>query len=214
MNATSSTAQTPSGRRRWLLLALLAVAVTLAGVSVRELMKARASAPPLASAARTRLETRDEKFYQRGASVPFTGWMTDHFTNGAVKLRSAVVDGLLHGESEGWHENGAPELLEHFQRGVPEGSRVTWHANGQKRSEGRLVAGQQQGLYRQWDEEGNLAAEAEFESGKPHGLSLAWYPSGCLKAEVMMKHGVVQARHVYPDGARREPALLAGNPIP
>ena len=110
--------------------------------------------------------------------------------------------------------SGAPELLEHFQRGVPEGSRVTWHANGQKRSEGRLVAGQQQGLYRQWDEEGNLAAEAEFESGKPHGLSLAWYPSGCLKAEVMMKHGVVQARHVYPDGARREPALLAGNPIP
>lgn len=216
MSATTSKINTKTARpRRWpLVLGLLALGTALVVKSRHEVVEAEAGKPAPASVARTRLENRGGRFYRPGADSPFSGWITDQHPSGEMKLRSAVVDGRLHGVSEGWFTNGVPELREHFQRGLPHGQRVTWHANGQKRSEGELAAGQQQGMYRQWDEEGKLLAEAEFEAGKPHGLSRAWYPSGYLKAEALMKHGEVQARHVYPDGTRQAPALVAGNPTP
>jgi hypothetical protein len=210
MNATLPSNAVKAPRRRWLLIALFALAAVAALFSMRRLAQVEADGPALASAPRFRLETRGGRLFRIGESMAFSGWVTDHYTNGAVRLRTGVAEGRLHGVSEGWHENGALELREHFEKGVPHGTRATWHANGQKRSEGQLVMGRQQGMYRQWDEEGRLMAEAEFAAGKPHGLSRAWHPSGCLKAEALMRHGEIEVRHVYPDGARREPALLAG----
>lgn len=216
MNPTDNSTSMSSARTRRLLglLALAVTAAVLAHHATRDLAQAEAQAPAPASVDRFGLETREGRLHRPGASVPFTGWVTDHFASGTVNLRTAVVDGRLHGESEGWFTNGVRELHEEFQRGLPHGLRTTWHANGRKRSEGRLVAGQQQGTYRQWHENGTLVAEAEFEAGKPHGFSWAWYPGGCLKAEALMKNGEIQARHVYPDGERREPTLLAENRIP
>lgn len=216
MSATTYPPRTKAAwsRRRPLLAGLLMLGTLLVLKSRQQVADAEAGKPPLSSVARARLENRGGKLYRPGAEAPFSGWITDQHPTGEAKLRSAMVEGRLHGQSEGWSTNGTLELREHFQRGLPHGTRVTWHPNGQKRSEGELVAGQQQGSYRQWDEEGKLVAEAEFQAGKPHGLSRAWYPSGYLKAEVLMKHGEVQTRHVYPDGARQEPALVAGNRTP
>ncbi|NBV22483.1 MAG: toxin-antitoxin system YwqK family antitoxin [Proteobacteria bacterium] len=196
----------------WLMLAV--VATIVAQSSTQQLEQAEATEPGYASVARFRLAHREGKWYRPGGTVPFTGWVTDHFVGGPVKLRSAMVDGRLHGESTSWFANGVVELREHFQRGLPDGVRATFYANGQPRSVGRLAAGRQQGIYRQWHENGKLAVEAEFSEGKPHGLSRAWYPNGSLKAEALMSHGEVQARHAYPDGTRWEPTLLAGARIP
>lgn len=216
MNATFSPSTVNAARQRRLLgfLVISALASVLAQMSTRDLAEAEAEKPAPVSVARMRLENRGGRLFRPGARAPFAGWVVDRFSTGEIKLRSAFVDGRLHGESEGWFTNGMREVREQFQRGLPHGTRLTWHPNGQKRSEGQLVAGLQQGLYRQWHENGKLAAEAEFESGKPHGLSRAWYPSGCLKAEALMSHGEIQTRHVYPDGDRREPTLLAGNRTP
>lgn len=216
MNATLSPNISTTVHKLRLLgfLALSALAAVLTQESTRNLAEAETEKPAPVSVARLRLENRGGRFYRPGARVPFTGWVLDHFSTGALKLRSAVADGRLHGESEGWFADGVHEVREQFERGLPHGTRKTWHPNGLKRSEGQLVAGKQQGLFRQWHEDGTLAAAAEFEAGKPHGLSRAWYSSGCLKAEVLMNHGEIQARHVYPDGDRREPTLFAGNQIP
>lgn len=197
---------------RLLGLSALAVAVAaLAQHAARELARAETEVSAPASVARFRLEQREGKFFRAGTTASFSGWVTDHFASGAVKLRSAVQDGRLHGESTGWFTNGVIELREQFQRGLPHGLRMTWHASGQQRSEGRLIAGQQEGTYRLWHENGKLAVEAQFAAGKPHGPSRAWYPSGCLKAEAMMQQGEGLARHVYPDGTQQEPTLVAAN---
>ncbi len=210
----SSTLWPPSRKRPLLLLLVLtAVAAALAQRSIQELTKTRNGGPAGFDVPRLSLETRDGRFYRNGATVPFTGWVTDRYQSGEVKLRSAFELGRLHGESFGWFTNGAPELREQFVRGLPDGTRVTWYANGQKRSEGSLIAGRQQGLYRQWLEDGTLAVEAQFEGGKPHGLSRAWHPDGSLKAEALMNYGEVLSRHVYPEGASA-PSLPAGTPIP
>jgi antitoxin component YwqK of YwqJK toxin-antitoxin module len=190
-------------------LAVSALAAVVVQMSQQQLSEAELAKPAPASVARFRLEERAGRFCRFGAREAFSGWVTDHYKDGKLRARSAVVNGKLHGRSEGWFASGGVELSEHFQQGLPHGTRTTWHANGQKRSEGQLVAGQQQGRYLQWDENGNLAVEAEFKAGKPHGLSRSWYPSGCLKAEALMKNGEVQARQFYPDGVQRESTLVA-----
>lgn len=211
MNPTSP--QTTGPRRRvWPLPGLLALAL-VAGIlfqmSSRPLQDTESQPPAPSSVARLQLELRDGLFHRPGADVPFTGWVTDHFQDGTVKLRSAVVDGRLHGESEGWFTNRVLEVREHFQRGHPHGTRTTWHPNGQTRSEGELVSGEQQGVFRQWHEDGSRAVEAGFKDGRPHGLSIAWHPSGFLKAEALMERGEIQSRHTYEDGVQREPILRA-----
>lgn len=216
MNQPLSSTPVPTSRTRpvlWL-LALAAGAVVVTQVSTQKLEEAVATQSAPAVVARFRLEQREGRYFRPGTDAAFTGWVTDHFVGGQLKLRSAVVEGRLHGESVGWFTNGVTELREYFQRGLPHGPRLTWHENGKPRSEGRLVAGQQHGVYRLWHENGRLAAAAEFAAGKPHGLSRAWYPDGSLKAEALMHHGEVQARHVYPDGTRWEPTLLAGTRNP
>jgi antitoxin component YwqK of YwqJK toxin-antitoxin module len=215
MNASLPPNTQTTARKRRLagLLVLTVLASVLAHNSSRDLTDAQANKPEPVSIARARLVNRDGRFYRLGSQIPFTGWMTDCFPAGGLKLRSSVSGGRLHGESVGWFTNGVREVCEHFQRGIPNGARITWHLNGQKRSEGLLVNGEQQGAYRQWHDNGTLAAEAEFEAGKPNGFSRTWYPSGCLQAEALMNHGEIQIRHVYPDGDRREPTLLAGSQI-
>lgn len=164
----------------------------------------------LPAANRQQLENRQGQFFPIGGDHAFTGWMIDTYSDGAVKLRSSLVDGRLHGVSEGWHTNGVRELREFFKQGIADGVRTTWHPNGRQRSEGTLVAGVQQGEFLQWYDHGVLSARVEFKDGKPHGLSQAWYPSGYLKAEALMTHGLVSARYFYQDGEQRVPTLLAG----
>lgn len=158
---------------------------------------------------RQHLEDREGQWFQTGDLRAFTGWMVDTYPDGAVRLRSSLVDGRLHGISEGWSTNGVRELRESFKLGLADGVRTTWYPNGHQRSEGTLVAGLQQGEFRQWHDTGGLAARIKFKNGQPHGLSQAWYPSGCLQAEALMTQGHVAVRHFYQDGEQRVSALLA-----
>lgn len=200
-----------------------AVAVTLVVVvltfgAVREVLLRRSksvgSTTVTETVSRDLLEQRDGRFFRRGTSNTFNGWITDHFENGEVRLRSAVVDGRLHGISEGWSTNGVRNLEEDFLDGRPHGRRTTWHANGQKRSEGQLVMGQQDGLYRLWNEDGTLSTEASFAMGKPHGTSRIWYSSGFLKSEVVMDQGTLLSRQDFQDGERPGTAILADRNSP
>lgn len=211
MKTAPPTPESPNPRRYLFGTALVlgTLGILLAVLFPRPRHEDATPRPLPADLPRTQLEQRNGLLYPPNVATPYTGWMTDHFRDGAVKVRTAVENGQLHGVSEAWTTNRTMELREHFVRNVPHGSRTTWHPNGQKRSEGQLVAGQQQGNYRQWFANGALAAEAEFKDGKAHGISRAWHPSGCLKAEALMRHGEVQTRHFYPDGERREPTLFA-----
>lgn len=200
---------------RWVsVLVLLGLVLGGAYVRLHRPVRTQAVAPVELTVPRGNLENREDRWYLPGAAAPFTGWVTDAYKDGGLKLRTAVVDGQYHGLSEGWHTNQVLELRETFNRGKPQGTRTTWYPTGQKRSEGELIAGLQQGVYRQWHENGMLAAEAEFKNGKAHGLSRAWHASGCLKAEALVKEGVVETRHFYTDGERREPTLLVGATTP
>src|SRR5262245_41786463 len=63
---------------------------------------------------------------------PFTGLVIEKHSDGTLRSRSAILNGLLNGVSEGWHTNGVLQIREHFVNGVSHGPRVRWNDEGQR----------------------------------------------------------------------------------
>ena len=156
---------------------------------------------------RSSLILQDGKLFEKGAATPFTGTMVEHYPDGALKSRSQVAGGQLHGLSEGWHTNGLLQVTETFQAGVSHGIRSKWYENGRKLSEASIVQGRIHGTFRRWTDQGLLSEEVEMRHGQPDGLSLAFYPSGFIKAEAMMRAGEVLEQHFWKDGERQAPSV-------
>jgi antitoxin component YwqK of YwqJK toxin-antitoxin module len=128
------------------------------------------------------------------------------YQTGSLKSRSEVIDGVVHGLSEGWYESGPLQVSEYFVHGRSHGLRTKWYASGNKESEAEIVDGEIHGTFKRWNEGGALMDIARFSNGIPHGRSLVFYPSGCLKAEVLMTHGEVSRRSLWKDGERKRSA--------
>jgi antitoxin component YwqK of YwqJK toxin-antitoxin module len=159
--------------------------------------------PPPLEVPRTELALRNGLLYRNNEPLPFTGSMIELHTNGALKSRSSVAEGLLEGISQGWYTNGVLQVRENFQHGVSHGRRTKWHENGKLMSEGTIDRGQHHGLFRRWHENGQLAEEVTLVHGKADGLSRSYHPSGCLKARVVLKMGEVIEREFWNDGEKQ-----------
>jgi antitoxin component YwqK of YwqJK toxin-antitoxin module len=152
---------------------------------------------------RSQLELRSARLYQISAANPFNGLMVEHYPDGALRSRSAVTNGLLHGPSQGWHTNGQLQVTEHFKEGVSHGLRTKWHPNGVKHSEASIVDGKLQGGFRKWHDNGTLAEQVEFAAGQPDGLALAYFESGFTKTRVRLKDGKVIEQQSWNDSEHK-----------
>jgi len=153
---------------------------------------------------RAELHLRDGRLYCGVETNSFTGWMVEHYANGALKSRSAVSAGLLHGLSQGWHTNGQLQVTEHFKEGISHGPRTKWHPNGMKLSEGEIIAGKFHGTFRRWSESGFLIDQVEFTAGQPHGIALAFFESGFVKRWARIKDGIITDQKSWNDGEQKE----------
>lgn len=196
---------------RWRLHLALAVVAILVVVAGLRLFSSRPAAPVVLS--RAQLELIDGTLREKGRPTPFTGVMVEHQENGSLKSRSSILEGRLHGLSEGWHTNGQLQVVEHFVSGVSHGLRTKWHPNGRKLSEVPIVAGKLHGEFKRWAEDGTLAEVLQMKDGEPHGVSRAFYPSGCVKAEATLSNGqLLQTRH-WEDGEHKSNVPLARNDV-
>lgn len=152
---------------------------------------------------RDALVLRDERRYAKGASVPFTGLMTEVYGNGALQSRSVISNGLMEGLSEGWYTNGVKQVEELFRGGVSHGLRIKWYESGKKLSAAPIVAGKLDGVFKRWHENGALAETVPMRAGNPNGLAQSFYSSGCFKAEAHLIEGKVVDQKSWADGERR-----------
>lgn len=161
--------------------------------------------PAVAEVDKSALERRDGRLYRQGDSDPFSGWMTETHPNGSLRSRSQVVNGQLHGLSEGWTAEGRLQVQEPFEHGRSHGIRTKWFPSGGTQSVAHIVHGELQGPFRRWHENGVLAEDVMMQEGQPHGLTLSYYPSGHLKAQVRLDQGKVVEQRFWNDGEYREP---------
>lgn len=135
---------------------------------------------------------------------PFTGTLLDHYPGGALKSRSGVRKGRLHGKSEGWFADGGREVEEHFVQGVSHGQRTRWHPGGKIASEATIIDGEITGIFRRWHSNGLLAEEITMVEGRPHGPSKSFRPDGSPLAEVVFEDDrIVSSQYWNADGTPR-----------
>ena len=161
----------------------------------------------LPEALRSELTSRDGLLFQELGTQPFTGFMIESYKDGILKSRSQVVEGLLHGVSDGYHPNGQIQVREHFEKNISHGLRTKWFASGIKMSEATVVEGQMDGTFQRWDETGTLVEQIALRAGKAHGFSRAFYPSGYLKAQASMQDGEVISQQSWPDNEMKVAGL-------
>jgi antitoxin component YwqK of YwqJK toxin-antitoxin module len=162
---------------------------------------------PAIESARRDLVQKDGRWYRQGQTNPFTGFMIDHYSGGALLSRCQVSNGLLNGVSESWYTNGQMQVREHFKDGVSHGLREKWHEDGHRLSQATIVDGKVTGTFRSWHDSGQLSEQIEMKLGKPDGIAWAWYPSGFVKAETMVRDGQILNRKSWKDGERAASAL-------
>jgi len=161
---------------------------------------------------RPELVLRNGMLYQAGHTQPFSGTMVEFYPSGALKSRSAIVNGLLQGLSEGWHTNQQRAVSEHFRQGVSHGLRTKWYPSGAKMSEVMIVNGKLDGTFRRWHENGILAEEIEMRQGNADGLSRAFYASGFLKAQARLQNGKLIEQKFWKDGELPPDRRAPSNP--
>ena len=159
--------------------------------------------PALPERARSELQLRDERLFE--GDRPFTGIVIERYSDGVLKSRSTVSNGLLEGLSEGWHTNGVLQVSEHFVHGVSDGLRTKFYPDGKKLSEASILNGEIDGIYNRWYENGQLAERVHLSHGVADGESLAFHPDGSLKARVRLDHGQVVEQHFWEPGEMAAP---------
>jgi MORN repeat variant len=188
-----------SNRRSWLSwgVALCVVVVLVAWAAFRAFQPRVAPPPPEFRV--TDLERVDGVWRARSGGLPVSGLIVDRHSQGGLKYRSTVREGLLEGLSEGWHANGQLQVRESFRAGVAEGPVERWHPNGQKASEATARAGKLEGTLSRWHDNGLLAERYSLVAGVPHGTAESWFPSGHQKAETLMEQGTVVRQRFWKD---------------
>ena len=184
--------------RRWV-MGLLAIGA-LAGVAVYWATRGEPAETVLPEVSQEALVPTDNGLYLEGSDEPFNGFMVTHYPDGVLRSRSQVVDGRLHGVSEGWYPEGQIETREVFVQGVSHGVRTRWHPNGQRSVRADISHGKLHGLFQRWHENGQLAQVIPMFDGAPHGVSEAFFPSGALQARVEMKNGQPISRQFWDEG--------------
>jgi hypothetical protein len=187
-------------RRAFRIRVALVIALALfAAVWIVRRGSHRANPQPL-ELLRAELLLQNGRLHRLGASNTFSGLIIERYPDGALQSRTAVVEGLVHGVSEGWFTNGLLQVREQFTRGVSHGLRTKWYPSGKKLSDVHIVDGRIEGTFRKWHENGVLAERIEFINGQPAGVSLAWFQSGYLKARARLEAGKVLEQQFWQDG--------------
>ncbi len=152
---------------------------------------------------RLSLELREGRLCLTNATVPFNGLITERYPEGGLKSRTEVVDGWLHGISEGYFTNHQMQVQEHFLTNVSNGLRRKWYEDGTLMSETWIEQGAHHGLYRRWHANGQLAEELQMVDGKAHGPSQAFHEDGSLQARVQMEEGQVLKSEYWEKGQKQ-----------
>ena len=162
-----------------------------------------APTPPPREATLQQLTRRNDRMYFDKERQPFSGFLVERYSNGQHKARSQLVNGLLHGVTEGWFEDGALQIREHFVAGISHGVRTKWFSNGKKMSEANIENGILVGGFKRWHENGELAELLNLKNGEPEGESWAFYPSGYARAMARHENGALTHRDSWKDGEHK-----------
>lgn len=139
------------------------------------------------------VEKKGEVLYLKETGKPLTGTVVRSFTGGQFK--SAFVNGLLNGESQGFYSNGKPEHSISFKNNKKEGA------------------------FKKFDENGKVIAQSNYKNDKLEGDFITYYPNGTVflketyhndllngAKEIRYENGQLKSQSFYKDNLLNGPA--------
>lgn len=135
------------------------------------------------------------------ADQPFSGALTETYSNGQMKAKTEYYRGLQHGTSWRWYEDGRPWWERRYRNGKKHGEHKGWWPNGQLKFLYHFANGEHEGEARDWYASGQLAQYFQYEKGREVGLQQAWRENGKLYVNYVVKagrrYGLVNSRLCY-----------------
>ncbi len=175
------------GGVRWILVLGFVVAIILTVILKpwqRELV-------PAEQVSRNQLVLQQGRLMKTSQTNAFSGLMVEFYPDGTLQSRSVVSNGLLHGQSKGWHTNGVLAITEGFVSGKSHGTRTKWDASSNRIAETDIREGEIEGLHREWHTNGKPSMEVTMARDKAHGVARKWSLEGELAGQWVLSNGVV-----------------------
>ena len=151
---------------------------------------------------------------------PYSGKIFDFWTNGNLKLKGRLRDGLRNGKWEFWHQNGqklaagkyfdGDGSLADAKTGVSKNGFVgTWsfnYADGNQWKKGNWENGIPVNEHTEWYPNGNTRTIETFKNGKLRGPITKWYQDGQVKEEGTFTNGKLDSSFAswYSNGSKKE----------
>ena len=120
-------------------------------------------------------------------SIPFSGYIVDHYENGSLKTKTPYKHGQEHGMKIAYYEDGSIRCYRNFKHGQKDGIHQGFYAGGAKKFEYRFKNGDNLGTHYDWFENGQLAKLTNFKDGKPFGEQKMWRSDGKIRSNYVIR---------------------------
>jgi antitoxin component YwqK of YwqJK toxin-antitoxin module len=114
-----------------------------------------------------RMEMKNEIWYDKGATTPYSGPFADYYINGKPRGKGFLQNGQLEGRRVMYFTDGKLELVRHYAAGIREGEEREYHPNGQLMQQGMFSKGKKTGLWQFWYSSGKLKLAIQFKQDEP-----------------------------------------------
>jgi hypothetical protein len=121
--------------------------------------------------------------------APFSGVVTERFSDGRLKRQTPYRRGRREGEVVAWHENGRVAERRAYEGGLEHGMHDGWYPDGSARFAYRYVRGRADGDQREWYANGTPFTAFTYRDGQESGRQRMWTEAGVLRANYVVDHG-------------------------
>ena len=134
-----------------------------------------------------KLEKKENIFYEKGNSKPFSGQAITYFDNSKKQTSTGYKNGKIEGKIEGWYQSGAKQVEGQLINGQQAGMWTAWYKNGNKIRQGAFQNGKEEGEYTWWTEKGIISKKGFYHAGIADGKWEWYYENGQKKQEGILR---------------------------
>lgn len=143
------------------------------------------------------INDQEQAFYSDGSlrlKVPMKdglrdGQLVQYYKNGSIELKSTWKQGKKHGKLVSFYENGNIKTIEYFKDDVRVDSLVTYDSLGNTIEKMFYSNGARNGPYFLYYPSGELKISGNIKDDKKHGKAETYYPDGKLQRREIYENG-------------------------
>lgn len=119
----------------------------------------------------------------------YSGFIINHFKNGALQSKAGYLDGKLEGESIQYYDNGQLREKRFYKQNRKTDTHLGFWPNGQAKFEYHFKLDLHVGELKEWYASGQAYRFLTYTEGKEDGSQKMWDPDGKIRANYVVKDG-------------------------